>query len=100
MQKIQREKEGRDKLGVRDYHIHTDICKIDKQKVPTIQHRKLCSMFCIKPIGGKYLRKNIYAYIYMCVCIYTHIYEFIYMYIHTYIHIYMNHFMPETNTPL
>ena len=38
--------EGRDKLGVWDSHIHTIIYKTDNQQQPTVQHRKLYSVFC------------------------------------------------------
>ena len=39
---------GRDKLGIYDQNttnIHTTIYKIDKQQGPTVQHRKLNSIF-------------------------------------------------------
>ena len=32
---------GRDKLGVWDYQIQITTYKIDKQEVPTVQHREL-----------------------------------------------------------
>ena len=37
----QREKRGRDKLGIWDSQIHTTIYKIDKQQGPTVRHREL-----------------------------------------------------------
>jgi len=39
------EQEG-DKLGFWDWHMHTAIHKIDKQHWPTVQHKKLPSIFC------------------------------------------------------
>ena len=39
----------RDKLGVWDQHMQTVIYRMDKYQGPTVQHRKLYSIFCNKP---------------------------------------------------
>ena len=40
------EKKGRDKLGIRDYQIHTTMYKTDKQQGFSVQHRELKSISC------------------------------------------------------
>ena len=37
---------GGDSLGVWDGHVHTAVFKMDNQQRPTVQYKKLCSMFC------------------------------------------------------
>ena len=36
--------EGRDRLGVYDWHVHTFIFKLDNQQGPAVWHRELCSV--------------------------------------------------------
>ena len=37
---------GRDKIGDRDEHTHTTVCKIDKQQGLAIEHRELFFTYC------------------------------------------------------
>ena len=37
---------GGDSSGVWDGHVHTAVFKMDNQQRPTVQYKKLCSMFC------------------------------------------------------
>ena len=37
---------GRDKIGDRDEHTHTTVCKIDKQQGPAIENRELFFIYC------------------------------------------------------
>ena len=61
----QRGKWRRDKVGVWDQHKHTTIYKIDNQQGPTVQYKKLYSIFC--NYMGKESEKQ---WIHMCEYIY------------------------------
>ena len=50
--------EGRDRLGVWGWYIHTVIFKIGNQQGPTALHRKLCSIFW-NNLKGKRIWKRI-----------------------------------------
>ena len=43
---VTKEEGGRNKLGVRDQHVHSTKYKIDNQQGPTVQHRELYSILC------------------------------------------------------
>ena len=40
------EKDGKEREGVWDGHVHTATFKMDKQQGPTVQYRELCSVLC------------------------------------------------------
>ena len=61
-------KEGRDGLGVWDWHVHAAIYKMDKQQGPTVEHRELCSVLC-NNLNGKRIWKRIDIHVYTCICI-------------------------------
>ena len=54
----ERERQGRDNLGVWDEHVHCTVNKIDNQKGFTVQHRELYSIFC-NNLSEKRMRKTI-----------------------------------------
>ena len=37
---------GRDRLGVQDWHMHTEVYGMTGQEAPAIQHRELYLIFC------------------------------------------------------
>ena len=43
---VTKEEGGRNKLGVRDQHVHSTKYKIDNQQGPTVQHRELYPVSC------------------------------------------------------
>ena len=55
---------GRDKLGVRDWHIPAVIYEIDNQQGSTIEHRELYSIFSNKLYG-----EIIWKRMTVCTCI-------------------------------
>ena len=49
---------GRDRLGIWNWHVHTDIFKIYNQQGPTVWHVELCLVFC-NNLSGKIIQKGI-----------------------------------------
>ena len=54
----QRGNVGRDKLGVWDQQMQTTIPKLDKQQVPTVQHREFIQYPIINHNGKEYVYKH------------------------------------------
>ena len=53
----------RDGLEVPDEQMQTITYRRDKQRGPTVQHRKLYSISCDKPLWKEYDNEYIHAYI-------------------------------------
>ena len=56
--------QGRDRLGVWEWHVYTAVFKTDNQQGPTVFCRYICSVFC-NNLSGKRIRKRIDT----CICL-------------------------------